>query len=597
MKSKIKAMLERVKFVTQHYSFVLLMTILAATSFALLIDNPHIKEEHVNAYTRFGVVCLLGISFLYSLNILSERIGKKLLLNFLGLGILAVYFQFFLPHSNDEFGTVHAVLMVASFVLSHLLVSFIAFLGKGNEYSFWHFNKNLFINVVLTGIFTLVLVGGILLAIAAVDQLFDLEFRKSIYPKTFVFLAILGSSLIFLLFNEDGLTFLEKEGSYPEILKFFVQYVLIPLLMTYVVILYLYGGRILFQWTLPRGWVSYLILAYSLVGILALLLVFPLRESGTKSWVKGFSKIFYYALFPLLVLLFVAIFTRILAYGFTENRYYVLLLAIWLAVVVFYFSFWRNAHIKFIPISLFAFGVFSLAFPYLNTFTVSRNSQKKELKEILMKNHLLDKGKINFEKPVHDTLVAEIRNKFDFLNERKESSYLMSFISQADLPAFTSTIKKDRPFNFSNVQSRFKNIRYTNEIQQGKKYKSLRISTEEPAYDIKGYDQMIKVSQYKNKDFGYDGNTYSVKGINGSLTLTYNGKDIDLSPEVYKIIDQYGNQSGEVYRKEISFVKEVGGYELKFILDQIDYNQYAGSRGMYYLSNDITILIRKQSQK
>lgn len=108
---------------------------------------------------------------------------------------------------------------------------------------------------------------------------------------------------------------------------------------------------------------------------------------------------------------------------------------------------------------------------------------------------------------------------------------------------------------------------------------------------------MIKVSQYKNKDFGYDGNTYSVKGINGSLTLTYNGKDIDLSPEVYKIIDQYGNQSGEVYRKEISFVKEVGGYELKFILDQIDYNQYAGSRGTYYLSNDITILIRKQSQK
>jgi hypothetical protein len=77
------------------------------------------------------------------------------------------------------------------------LVSFLAFFEKNNENQFWQYNKNLFINVVLTGIFTAVLVGGIMLAITAVDNLFDLDLDNKIYPRTFVMLAIFGSCFIF----------------------------------------------------------------------------------------------------------------------------------------------------------------------------------------------------------------------------------------------------------------------------------------------------------------------------------------------------------------------------------------------------------------
>ena len=218
-------------------------------------------------------------------------------------------------------------LLIPTFILSHLLVSFIAFLGVKREMYFWQFNKNLFINIFLTAIFTGVLVGGVELAILAIDQLFDFNFDGEYYRKTFILLAIFGSCFIFLLFNEKGLQDLEKDGSYPLILKFFTQYILIPLLFIYVVILYFYGGKILINWELPRGWVSYLVLAYSVVGILGLLLVHPLKDASTKSWVHMFSKIFYYTLIPLIALLFTAIFTRILAYGYTEPRYFVLLLA------------------------------------------------------------------------------------------------------------------------------------------------------------------------------------------------------------------------------------------------------------------------------
>lgn len=159
-------------------------------------------------------------------------------------------------------------------------------------------------------------------------------------------------------------------------LKFFTQFVLIPLLIIYVVILYLYSIKILINWELPRGWVSYLVLVYSMVRILALLLVHPLRGDDAKSWVRIFGKMFYYTLIPLLVLLFVAIFTRLLEYGFTEARYYVVLLALWLTLVVGYFALKKNPGIKFIPISLFVFGIFSLLMPFANAFSVAKQSEK-----------------------------------------------------------------------------------------------------------------------------------------------------------------------------------------------------------------------------
>ena len=594
MKSKLREILSSATNVVQNYAFVLLIALLAAISFTILVDNNSLTEESKNIFTRFGLCSLLGISLLFALNIFSERIGKKFLLNISGLVFLALYFQFFLPHHNDDFGTVEVVILVLSFILSHLLVSFLAFFEKNNENQFWQYNKNLFINVVLTGIFTAVLVGGIMLAITAVDNLFDLDLDNKIYPRTFVMLAIFGSCFIFLLFNEDGLKALEKDGNYPDILKFFVQFVLIPLLIIYAIILYLYGAKILFKWDLPRGWVSYLILAYSLVGILALLLVFPLKEIATKSWVKGFSKIFYFALLPLLVLLFVAIFTRILEYGFTENRYYVLLLAIWLTVVVLYFSFWKKANIKFIPVSLFAFGLFSLIFPYFNTFSVAKNSQKIELHEILVKNNLLENGKINFEKTVQDSVATEIAQKFQFLYERKESQFLLSYISPKSTPEIEKIFKTEKYFIYSKINSSFKNVKYSKDIKNGEKYTQLNIRANSFNYSIKGYDQIIKIYNYDNENFSYEGNTFSLKGFNGGLTLYFNGNAIDLSPEVQKIINTYKNQQGEVYADQISFVKQVGNYELKFLLEGISKNQYQGERDTYYISNDVIILLKKK---
>src|SRR5690606_7571321 len=130
------------------------------------------------------------------------------------------------------------------------------------------------------------------------------------------------------------------------------------------------------------------------------LLVHPLKQDSTKSWVKLFSRIFYFSLSPLLILLFIAIFTRILEYGYTEPRYFVLLLSLWLSTVVLYFIFAPKTTIKFIPMSLFTFGLFALTVPYLNTFSVAKRSQKTELQKVLHENNLLRDNHIDFTKKV-----------------------------------------------------------------------------------------------------------------------------------------------------------------------------------------------------
>ena len=587
MLTKIKEIWGKTDDIIIRYPMVLTMALIAAVSAVVAIEIDHQSNQFL--LTKMAFAGCLGISVMFGIKMLSQRIGKSFLLELLGT-IFVLWFYFYLPKSEKDFTEIHAFVIFPLVILSHLFVSFSGFMNKKAEINFWQYNKNLFINIFLTAVFTGVLIIGVELAILAVDKLFDFNFNTTIYPKTILFLGILGSVFIFLIFNDKGLLELEKDGNYPQILKFFTQFVLIPLLIIYSVILYLYAGKILLHWQLPRGWVSYLILIYSVVGILALLLVHPLKEDSAKSWVRIFSKIFYYTLLPLLVLLFVAIFTRILEYGYTEPRYFVLLLAIWLTTVVLYFVFFKKTTIKFIPISLFAFGIFALIFPYFNAFSLSKRSQKTELQEILIKNNLLENGKINFNKRINNSDAEEISNKFEFLKNRKQVDYLKKYFTDSQLKKIPFFYQKN--INFQIIDE-FKNIKYNSEPKLGDKYTRLSIRTRNLNYNISGYEQLFKVFNYNNESIEFDGNTFKLNGFNNNLTLYFNQESIDLSPEIEKIVNQYKNRENEVTVDEISFTKTVGNYELKFLLDGIEYNKYEGERGSYFINQDIVVLIKK----
>jgi hypothetical protein len=238
-----------------------------------------------------------------------------------------------------------------------------------------------------------VLYLGLAAAIAATRFLFNLTFEYKIYSTLFVWIAGIFNTLFFLSGIPANTTGLQSEQSYPKGLKVFTQYVLIPLATVYLVILLAYEVKILFQWHLPKGYVSNLILGYAVFGLLAILLVYPLREQEENKWIKIYARSFYFLLVPLIALLFLAIYSRILPYGVTVPRYFLILLAGWLAFITVYFLLSRKQNIKVIPISLAILTLLSIYGPQ-SAFSVSKFSQMRIFTSIFKKYHAFNNGKL-----------------------------------------------------------------------------------------------------------------------------------------------------------------------------------------------------------
>lgn len=591
MKDKFLELWGKADEILLRYPMVLTMALIAALSAVTSIELDGSANQF--SVIKLIITGCLGISLMFAVKMLSQRTGKGFLTEIAVLIFLAGFY-FILPEKEKDFTEMYAFILIPTYILAHLLVSFIPFLAKNRELNFWQYNKNLFINLFLTAVFTGVLVGGVVLAILAVDKLFDLNFDEILYPKTLSFLGIFGSCFIFLLFSDRGLPQLERDGNYPQILKFFTQFVLIPLLIIYAVILYFYSAKILINWELPRGWVSYLILAYSVVGILALLLVHPLKENSAKSWVRVFSKIFYYTLVPLVVLLFVAIFTRILEYGYTEPRYYVLLLAFWLTTVVLYFIVIKKASIKFIPVSLFAFGLFSLLFPYFSALSVAKRSQKHELEAILSANNLLSNGKIAFSKRISSKTVDEIANKMTFLVQRKEHEFVYRYLNEQTRKKIAEKAAENRDYETVNtIRNQFSNVDHT--VRTGD-FERMELVAEDGFKNISGYQYMTRIREIKDTGLHINSDRFTVKNRlyenRKHFSIILNGKETaDFTPQILQLLKQ--NRTGQIKVPEIAFETDMANYHVKVVLENLVREKVNAQKENVYF-NDGYILIKEK---
>ena len=160
MLKKIGEIFGKTDDIVRRYPMVLLMSFLGAVSLMCFAHGNFNSNPNFFVFIKFALVSCLGISLMFALKMLSQRIGKQILLEISGV-LFLVFFYFLLPEEEKYFTERYAFLIVPTFILSHLLVSFIAFFGKEKELNFWQYNKNLFINLYLTAIFTGVLTGGV----------------------------------------------------------------------------------------------------------------------------------------------------------------------------------------------------------------------------------------------------------------------------------------------------------------------------------------------------------------------------------------------------------------------------------------------------
>jgi hypothetical protein len=121
-----------------------------------------------------------------------------------------------------------------------------------------------------------------------------------------------------------------------------VNYVIVPLVVIYALIIHAYAAKIAFTWTLPRGEIGTIVCLFSAASVSAWLIAWPWREKGT--WLLKQYTRFWFWLVPVpAVLLAIAVFRRISDYGVTPERYGLVLVVIWTVLLFVYLLYRRKA--------------------------------------------------------------------------------------------------------------------------------------------------------------------------------------------------------------------------------------------------------------
>jgi hypothetical protein len=349
-------------------------------------------EEHNKVLEKIAATFGLFLPLFFSAEIFEERKHTPRFL-ILGLSIIAIIAFYFLgfPEVVDIFNNKSFLIRYGVLVIVfHLLVSVVPYVFIQNLSGFWQYNKTLFINILTAFLYSFTLSAGLVLAVSGVQNLFEVKLADDWY--VYIWFGVNGffNTLIFTS-KLPTLEQIDKETSYPLGLKYFTQYVLLPLVAIFLTILLAYEGKIILAWSLPKGWVSIMVLASAIFGILAFLLIYPLKN--LNKWIQSYNKAYYWILIPLVGLMLVSIYVRILQYGLTEPRYFVAMLAVWLLGTGIYFSFSKVDNIKIIPLSLLLLGLAGIFAPY-NAFQSSRTNQIGRMESALRKNKLLIGWKI-----------------------------------------------------------------------------------------------------------------------------------------------------------------------------------------------------------
>lgn len=178
----------------------------------------------------------------------------------------------------------------------------------------------------------------------ALAPLGEVEFLRSVdlllEYRTIVASLFLVSPLAFLAFlpdgpKADGAGIQSEPGRVERALLLCLNYLLIPVVLLYAVVLHSYAFGGLFGYGLPDGIITWLTMLFILLGSMSWVLAWPWRNDGSvllRLFLRNWG---WLTIIPLMLLTWAA-WERVAALGLTPERYGVFLVAVWLASAAVY---------------------------------------------------------------------------------------------------------------------------------------------------------------------------------------------------------------------------------------------------------------------
>lgn len=554
----------------------------------------------------------LGIGLFFCVDVFYYRHGytpRRRWLFELGAFLILLLIYFTLPGEESTTNTSVPYIRFAIYsIVVHLVIAFIPYTGKGQINGFWNYNKLLLVRVLTSALYSGVLYGGLALALGSLDFLFDIDLHDELFGDMFVVIVGLFNTIFFLAGIPDTFDDLEDLHVYPKGIRVFAQYILLPLLILYLIILYVYGGKIIVLWSWPKGIVSYLITCVGVLGIFTILLLYPYGNQPEHGWMKKFSRWYYLVLIPLVFLLFYAIIIRMGDYGITINRYIIILLGIWLTIVSVYFATGKT-NIRFIPISLAAI-MLTVSFGWWGMFSVSERSQVNRLRAILENAKIIQNEKIKNEVlwdldsiPVlhslntenendnllSDSLHNEVYSILDYLDDHHGFSSVREWYTQ-DIDSVIRVCNEKKKERWSHLRERnvyMRSLGLTPEIQYARStYQGFQYSTSEYERTVTKVTGFDYYSEQSHSWQDYNPGNFTVRidekefkisrgpTLDKIFTITSSDDIIvfDCRDLFKKLLAENGRESATVEFLPVDGTVMQGQWKARFIISEVDFN-------------------------
>lgn len=291
------------------------------------------------------------------------------------------------------------------FTLIAALVVGASFVGKFNYHKdYVAYVAKILKAFIISNIYSFIVFIGISGIIFALNSLFKFNFESSVYLRVAIFSFILFNVVTFFAdFPKVRDSFTDYR--YPKAFRILLVYIITPIVIIYTGILLAYFIKILILWQIPNNLIVNLVIWFASFSIVYL---FFLSRIESLAFINKFKIIFPFTLFPLLAMMFFAIYLRIQEYGITENRYIVVAMGLWIFLSLIYYIFYReNSNIS-IPIFLSVIILITGLGPASAT-NLSIRSQNARFEKLLRDNKMLAgeeiKPNINIESDAKNQIV------------------------------------------------------------------------------------------------------------------------------------------------------------------------------------------------
>ena len=571
----LKEITDKAKNAFKRFPVTLIWAI-AGTAFYIYV----VGEDSNNLFDEYEAVLLtliLGVSWLIGIQFFLEQLKKQKKWQWIKLLVLGLLFLFYwhLPDSNGlEDNPKYFIRFFLYLIAGHLFVFFAPFVTKWDKSAYWNYLKSVGTAIGRSLFFSGVLYLGLVLALAAIDALFEVSIRGERYGQLFIFCLGIVNTWIYLSdFPKDILQ--HTSILFKKPLEVFVKFILIPLALLYLIILYAYSFKILVQWELPKGWVSYLVTALALLGFVVQVIINPIQKI-IKSWtINKFHPWFYRLLIPLVVLLFTAIFRRIGDYGVTENRYFVLVIAFWILGITVYLLLSKKKSLKILPISLFILAIIS-SFGSWGVFNISKNSQIQQFKNVY--NAVKENGK-----KATAEQYQQLGSILNYLDDRKSIFELNSVTNIKIKEIFKDTVadNSEETYQWFDTKRVLDSLKITVDPTELDKinpygnhynyYPNNIINN----YDIKEYQYLAVVSLNNYENSKIEINKYQISYDSEKIALLLSKNDMKLEiPLKEKLIalTAYGTELYKANQKEMTLEAENDSISIKIIFTDLGFN-------------------------